>query len=69
MSFTASGGATLSGDVTRQVGWPTGTADTSSGASASFVVTTTADTTFSGVFHRDANTATFDAASITVQVY
>jgi hypothetical protein len=70
MSFTASGGASLAGADTRAAGALAAqlTAPTFAG-SASFVVTTTGNTTFTGVYRSTSATATFSASTIIVQVY
>ena len=72
MSFTASGGATLAGDDTRAAGIvrnSTASGGPSFAGSASFVVTTTATTTFTGVYKSTLDGSVFNASSIIAQVY
>ncbi len=72
MSFTASGGATLAGDDTRAAGIAKNSAASggpSFTGSASFVVTTTGTTTFTGVYKSTVDGSVFNASSIIAQVY
>jgi len=74
MALTASGGATIAASDAKTVGHDRCskviTTAGGFGGSASFLVTTTTDTTFSAAYRLNAaGTLTVDASSIIVQVY